>query len=112
MPEVYATVPQPVINERVSFTATAYFRDGDSEQASTTAKYRIDCLTTGTTVVDWTSLTPAASIAISVKSADNRIIGGNKTEKKQITVSSDPGETTETRSVKTWKVKNIRGFEG
>ena len=112
MSECYITIPKPIVDERSSFTATSYFRSGDAGSASTTAKYRVDCLTTGTKLEDWTSLSVAESISIPIASNTNRIISNsNRFEKKQITIASDPGETTETRDVITYKVKNIRGFE-
>ena len=113
MPDCYITIPKPVVDERSSFTATSYFRSGDAGSAPTTAHYRIDCLTTRTNLVAWTSLSPAESISISVTSNTNRMISnGNRYEKKQITIASDKGETDETRDVATWKVKNTRGFQG
>ncbi len=124
MAECYIRIPKPIIDERNSFTATASFRDGDTAQAPTTARYRLDCLSTGTKLLGWTNLSPAESIAIPITSENNRIVsastttgsaflgvGNNGFEKKQLTLASDPGETTETRDVITWKVKNTRGFE-
>lgn len=112
MPDVYITIPKPIVEERNGFTATSYYRDGDAGSAPTTARYRIDCLTTNTTLVDWTSLTPGESIAIAVASGTNRIISNsNRFEKKQLTVAADHGTSTETRDVVNWKVRNTRAFK-
>ena len=110
MPDTFVTVPKPIVDERSSFSATSYFRSGESASAPTTAHYRIDCLATGTTIVDWTSLSAAVSITIPVTSANNKIQGGNRLERKQMTVAADKGTTTETRDVVTWQVRNIGGF--
>ena len=113
MTDVFITIPKPLVKERSKITATCYCRDGDSSDTPTTADYRIDCLTTGTTIQDWASLTPAASISISITPTHNRIVNsGNKREKKQLTVSADRGTSSETRDTIIWKVENIRGFDG
>ena len=115
MPDCFITVERTIVPERQSVTAKSYYRNAltDADEAPTTAEYRVDCLTTGTALVDWTSLTPAATINISVPSNANRLISnGNQFEKKQITLSADRNTTGETRSVVAYKVENIRGFEG
>jgi len=110
MPDVYINIPQPTQQEGSSFTATAYFRNADTAEAPTTAKYRVDCLTTGKTVQEWTTLTPAESIAISITATHNAIQdNSNRFEKKQITVAANPDTATQFRAVRTYKVENIRG---
>ena len=113
MPDTFIKLPEPSYPERSSFTATAYFRDSsDAADTPTTVDYRIDCLTTGTSIAGWTSLTPGTSNAISVTPTNNRIIdNGNKWERRQIVVSSDRGLTTETRDTVQYKVRNIGGFD-
>lgn len=113
MPDVFITLPKPRVQERSAITVTAKFRDSNLDAAiPTTARYRIDCLTTGQTLKDWTSLSVAATISIAVTSADNRIVSnGNWFERKQITVQADQGTDTETRDVAFWDVYNIRGFQ-
>ncbi len=107
MAETYIQIPKLEYNEGTAFTATAYFRDGEASSASSTAKYRVDCLTTGEVLTDWTTLTPAVSIAISITSTNNAIQeNSNKYEKKQITVSANHGLATQYRVKKTWNVKN------
>jgi len=109
--EVFINTPQLAFKEGSAFTATAYFRDNDTALAPTTASYRVDCLTTGKVLTDWTTLTPAASIAISITPTENAIQDdSNRTEKKQITVSADPDTTTQVRGTVTYKVQDIRGF--
>ena len=105
---VYISIPDTQVQEGSSFTATAYFRTSGTATAPTTAKYRVDCLTTGLELTDWTALTPAASIDITLTATHNAIQDQtNKTEKKQLVVASDPGTSTQTRSIVVWKVKNI-----
>ena len=109
MSELYITIPQLKQKEGSSFTATAYFRDGEAASAPTTAKYRVDCLTTGTTLQDWTTLTPAVSNSIAITATHNAIQDqSNKTEKKQITVSGNHDTATQFRNTVTYKIENIR----
>lgn len=105
-------VPRPKFNEGSAFTATAYMRDRATALASVpaAAKFRVDCLTTGQQVQDWTSLTPAASISIPITATHNAILdASNDRETKQLSVASEPGAATQFRDVATWDVVNLRG---
>ena len=100
------------IAERSSIPVTAYFRDSGAASAPSTVHYRIDNLTTHTNITGWTSVTPGVSVDITIKSAENRIIGqSNVRERRQITVSADKGTTTETRDTAEWFVNNIGGWD-
>ena len=108
MTDVFVTIPIIKTQEGSSFDATAYFRVAGVASASTTAKYRVDCLTTGKELQDWTTLTPAVSITIPITATFNAIQWqSNRTEKKQLIVASDPGETDQTRDKVIWVVENI-----
>lgn len=107
---IYINLPSPFTKEGSSFVAKAYFRSGTAASTPTSARYRVDCLTTGKSLTDWTSLTPAAVINITVTSTDNAIQDqGNRVEIKQITVEENTG-TSQTRDTQQWEVRNIRGF--
>ena len=111
MPDTHIQIPNPTVKEGSSFTATVKFRASGAASAPTTAKYRLDCLTTGQRLVDWTSLSVAASIDIPITATNNAIQNQyNTTEKKQLTVASDPDTSTQTRDTMVYKVENIRGF--
>ena len=111
MPETYITTPQPFYTEGSSLTATAYFKVGEVATAPTTAKYRLDCLTTCKVLKDWTTLTPAESISIAITATENAMQDEwNTREKKQLTVASDPDTDTQTRDVVTWLVINNEAF--
>ena len=114
MTDVHVTIPHPIVKEASSFTATAYFRvAGAASAPATNAKYRIDNLSTGSKVVDWTSLTPAVSISISITSAHNKILNNtNNFERLQLTVVSDRGETSANYGTVEWKVENVYGYTG
>ena len=112
MTDVFVTVPNTIVKESSSFTATAYFRVAGAASASVTnSQYRIDNLTTGSKVADWTALTPAVSIEIPITSAHNKILNNSdRFEKLQLTVASDRGETSATYDTVIWKVENIYGY--
>ena len=109
MTDVYVSIPSTQTQEGSSFTATAYFRSGGSASASSTAKYRVDCKTTGKILQDWTSLTPAVSISIPITATFNAIQSqSNRIEKKQLIVASDPDAAGQTRAIRTWNVSNLQ----
>ena len=106
-------IPDFIFNEGSSFTATVNFRDRASQAASTptTIHYRIDCLSTGTTIVDWTAVSsPAGEKSISVTGDNSAIINGDKkTELKQLTVQADRGLTTQSTGRVLYRVRNLDG---
>jgi len=111
MAEVFISVPQLKFSEGSSMIATAFFREGEASEVPTTAQYRLDCLTTGTELKDWTILTPAASIAIAITATENALQSqSNRLEKKQITVSRNPDTDTQVRKTKTWKILNNKAI--
>ena len=113
MPDTFIKHIGSSVKERNSITITAYFRDSsNAADAPTTCHYRIDDISTKTKITDWTSVTTGVSVDIVIKSNENRIIAqGDKRERRQLTVSSDKGTTTETRDTSEWFVENIGGFD-
>jgi len=70
---------------------TFYDKDGNA-QSPTVAYYSIRCLTTGSTVVDVTSIPPASTIEIKIKPDENYIIDpGNDTELRRVLVQAEYG---------------------
>jgi len=112
MTDTFIHIPKPRVKEGSSFNATAYFRDSsDAAEAPATAKYRVDCLTTGAVLQDWTSLVVAVSNTIAMTATFNAIREqGNRIERKQLTVAADPGGDTQTRDSRVWIVENIDNF--
>ena len=112
MTDVYVTVPKPIIKENTAFDATAYFRVGSAASApATNVQYRVDNISTETQLVDWTSVTPAVSVTISIPSAYNKMQRDSNTwEKMQLTVASDRGQTVATYGTAIWKVENVYGY--
>lgn len=113
MPDTFIKQPDPDYPERSAFTATVYFRDSsDAADTPTTVHYRVDDLTTDTNITGWTSVTPGTSVNITITPTENRMIyNRNKWERRQLTVSSDKGLTTETRDIIQFKIMNTGGFD-
>lgn len=111
--QVAISIPRPSVKEGSAFTATAYFRDRATQAASapTNIRYRIDCLTTGTVLADWTSTSAASSVSISVTGTHNAIQSQcNAKEIKQLTISADHGLSTQVRECAQWEVHNVLVF--
>ena len=114
MTDVYITIPETIVQEAGSFTATAYFRlAGTASASATSSSYRVDNLSTGKQLADWTALTPAVSISIAITSAHNKIQQTtNSREKVQLTVASDRGQTSANYDSISWTIENKYGYTG
>jgi len=111
MINIYVNLPRLELQEGSSVTATAYFRDVDASTVPTTARYRIDCSTTGDAVRAWTDLTPAASIDIDLTPDDTAIVSNTRRdERKQLTVEVNTDLDTQVRERVFYIVKNINEF--
>lgn len=109
--QVSIIIPRPKVKEDSAFTATAYFRDRATAAASapSTIKYRVDCLTTGQTLTDWTTVSPATSTSIAITSTHNAIQGSG-TERKQLTVAANYGLSTQVTESAAWEVEDNSAF--
>jgi hypothetical protein len=110
--QIAISIPRTTWQEGSAFTATAYCRTRASAAAATptTLKYRIDCLTTGREIADWTTLSAASSASISVTGAHNAIQDdSNDSEVRQLTVMADDGLSTQHRGSVRWRVENLYG---
>lgn len=111
MIDIYIQTPQDNVPEGSSFDATAYFRLSDAGTTPTTARYRIDNITTGLNMRDWTDLTPAESITIPVTPADTATRSSySSKERMQMTVEVNTGLSTQVRKQHDFIVENIRAF--
>lgn len=111
--QIEVQIPKTRWEEGSGFTAVASFRDRATAAADTpaTVKYRLDCLTTGQTILDWTTVSPGSSVSIPITGAQNNILDdSNDYEIKQLTVESDVGSSDQCRGRKTWRVENIYGL--
>lgn len=111
--QIAIRIPRGDWKEGSAFTASVNFRTRSTaaESTPTTVKYRIDCLTSGREIADWTSVTPAAaSASIPITGAHNAIQDdSNDVETKQLTVMADEGLATQYREAVRWRVENLYG---
>lgn len=105
------------MTERVSEGSVSYieatFRDKAGVLTSpSSARYRIDCRTTGTAILAWTAVTGVSSaFTIEVASTSNAIIvAANELEVKTITVEATYGVTDKITGEYDYFVKNLRNY--
>jgi hypothetical protein len=104
-------IPQPRVREASAFNATVYFRDAGAASTPTNVYYRIDNLTAGTVLANWTSVTAATSVTIAVTATHNALTDQcNTFERLQLTVDANHGLATQVREVGIWDVVNVAGF--
>jgi hypothetical protein len=111
--QVEIRLPKTVFNERTAFTATAIFktRSSGADSIPTTAEYKLFNLSSKETIKDWTTLTPAASISISVSAVDNKIKSDYRpSERMALLVSADRGLSTEVLQEIHYRLMNVGGF--
>jgi hypothetical protein len=99
------------VTERSRLPLTFKLFDGDTLPATpATLRYRIDCETTGKTLQDWTTLTPASVVSLVVPSSINAIQSrANPYELKTFTVEANTGTDNAFNDAYSWRVKNLFG---
>ena len=111
--QVEIQLPRTRVRESAAFPLTAYFRTRATSAASipTTVDYKVSCLNTGNTLTDWTTLTPAANVSITITAVDNAIQSASNThETRQIIVRADKGLASQAIGSASWKVENLLGI--
>jgi hypothetical protein len=108
-------MPRNRVNESSALTITAkVWDDSDPDtwtaQVPTTLHYRLDCLTTGAQILDWTSITADDVSSIAITATQNSIQSDcNELETKQLTVKANSGLSTQTQNTFRWSVVNLSG---
>ncbi len=111
--QVSIVLPKTRVLEENAFPLTAYFRLRSTKAASapTTIRYRIDCLKTGAQIRDWTAVSAAANVTITITASDNEIENdSNRFERKQIIVQADAGLSGQVSGKAVWRVDNLTGI--
>lgn len=106
-------IPKTVWKEKSAFIATAYFRLRSTAAAvtPTTVHYRIDDLTTGKELQDWTSVSTASNVSIAITSTFNAIQDDTShRERKQLTIKADDALDTQHIETIEWFVTNLLGL--
>jgi hypothetical protein len=104
------------VQEDSAFTLTAKFYDDAADpwtlSAPTTVRYRIDDVSGGAQIRDWTTVTTGTSVSIVITSTDNAIQQDYRTcERKQITIQANAGLTTQYVDTFHWVVNNVQGID-
>lgn len=77
----------------------------------TNVKYRVDDLATGAPLLDWTGITAASTVSITLTPTQNAIRNSyNSLEQKQLTVASDYSLSTQYIETLIYTVKNVQGL--
>lgn len=102
--------------DRVNEGSTAYLtitlKDADGDLATPVSlRYRIDCLTTGQQVRDWTALSAASQVTVTLTIADNDVLAptANSEEVRRVTVEASYGDTDKTTAEFDYVVRNLSG---
>lgn len=110
--QVAIQLPKLTVKEGSAFTATAYFRTRATGAAATptSIKYRVDCLTTGRELTDWTTVSAASNVSIPITATHNAMQSNYcLRETKQLTVSMDFELSTQVRESVQWEVEDLHG---
>jgi hypothetical protein len=103
------------VRERSQLVATAYFRQRSdaSAQTPTNVRYRLDDLTSGCQILDWTSATPGTSATITITPDQNAMHSQcNTRERRQLSVAADYGLSTQYVESIEYDVENVQGITG
>lgn len=101
------------VQEQSEQAFTIRFLDNRALSAPTTARYKLRNVVTGEVVKDWTSIaTPSSEETIVITSDLNTIRAGCETEKYELVVQSDQGDTSnkQTQAFR-YKVVNLASVE-
>jgi hypothetical protein len=84
----------PTLNEGSRcFVKAKFFDHAENAQIPTSLSYRVDCQTTGATLLDWTTVTPDTVVEVQIDATLNVIQRrGNSIERKAVTfmANADP----------------------
>jgi hypothetical protein len=100
------------IREKSQHVITAKFKDRATAAlvVPTNIRYRIDCLSTGAVVLDWTAVSADDEITLTITASQNAMQDQSKTyETKEVTVAADYGLSTQFTESITYQVDNLYG---
>ena len=109
-PHTLGAIMVPTLNEGSRcFVKAKFFDKLGNPQIPSSLSYRIDCETTGQTILDWTAATPDSVVEITVDATANSIINSrNPVERKVLTfqANADPPEAAFTEQQE-WDLINL-----
>jgi len=112
--QIRIVIPKNTVNEGSGFycTTTYFDRDTKAVEVAATTKWRVDCLTTNTKVLDWTTLgTSVSTHTVHVLSTYNKIENErNLVETKQLSFKTTGDSSEQFIETLTYRVKNIKNY--
>jgi hypothetical protein len=105
------------VNEASTFTARARFIGMSGEPViPSSVRYLIKDVDNDRVVLDWTDLSPAASIEWIIPASANAIHEDHRgrkrrTERRVLTIQSNYGQDTQVSEEEPYVVRNLRGFD-
>lgn len=107
--QIVFTYPRDRINERSSLTVVARFRDRatDADVTPTNVKYRLDNLTTGAEVLDWTSAVTGTTSTITITPDQNEHRCRSEWQQMYLTVAADYGLAGQHNECFTYWVRDL-----
>lgn len=100
------------IREGSQHVVTVTFRDRATAAnvTPTNVYYRIDCLTTGAEILDWTTVSTDDELSITVTPTENALQDQcNGKELRELTVAADYALSTQFIDAITYELENLRG---
>ena len=97
-----------IVKEGDGHSVQVAWKDGlGAAVTPTTCRYRIDCITTGLTALDWQDVAAAPVLLIDIPGSANAILANaNESEVKQITVQANHGQPNQKTVVGEYVVPN------
>ncbi len=101
-------MPTVIVKEGDGHTVRVAWKDGDGVAVTpTSARYRIDCITTNTNTLDWQSIAADSTVTIDIPGSANEIQDStNDSEVRQITVQANAGQPNQRTVVGEYVVPN------
>lgn len=99
-------------NEGSAVTVTARFRNNGATVVPLSVRYRVDNRTSRETVIDWTEVSPASLVTVTIPATANVLRSQrNKSERFAVTFEANHGTATAFTNAKQYDVQNINGIE-
>ena len=98
------------VNEKTTaYVAVKFYDKAGALAAPSSVTWRLDCMTNSQQIADWSSISPASEIEITVGFALNAIINqANDTERRVVTVRAVYGASDELHSEFVYILQNLR----
>lgn len=101
--------PRDRIKERSALTVVARFRDRatDADVTPTNVSYRIDNLSNGAEILDWTSIATGTTVSIVTTPDQNECKVRDEWQRNLLTVAADYGLSTQYVETFEYEIRNL-----